>query len=138
MSKQQMGAFASRILGVLAFIWALGSFQTSSFALATLLWQPAAADGHLIWLAAVTLLTFVIFIGCGVWLLLGADRMGAYLAGRGDNAQTATDVTVRSWPESSRNTLLLSKKRFCRKPGISRSPNTGDPQRQPVIRSGGA
>jgi hypothetical protein len=96
MSKQQMGAFASRILGMLAFIWALGSFQASSFALATLLWQPAAANGRFIWLAAVPLLTFVVFIGCGVWLLLGADRVGAYLTGRGDDAKTATDVTVEN------------------------------------------
>jgi hypothetical protein len=96
MSKQQIGAFASRILGVLAFIWALGSFQTSALALATLLWQPAGVNGYFIWYAVVPLLTFVVFIGCGVLLLLGADRVGAYLAGQGDSAKTSTDVTVEN------------------------------------------
>jgi hypothetical protein len=61
-----------------------------------LLWQPAGVNEHFIWLASVPLLTFVVFIGCGVWLLLGADRVGAYLAGQGDNAKTATDVTVEN------------------------------------------
>jgi hypothetical protein len=94
MSRQQIGAFASRVLGVLAFIWALGNFQISSLALATLLWQPAGVNGHFIWYAAAPLLTFMVFIGCGVLLLLGADRVGAYLAGQGYSAKTATDVTV--------------------------------------------
>lgn len=91
MTRQEIGAFACRILAVLAFIQALSLLQVSvPSAMSYLLVSTPGTDttGKLL-VPLIAVLTVLIFICLGVLLLVFAEPWGAYLVGKG--RRDATD-----------------------------------------------